>query len=110
MNARDAEIARREFLSSFVPASARRLITRAFNGCASPRQAIKAKCLDCCCYDRSEVADCRVVLCPLWRYRPFQESRRKGSKTARGNEISEKCGVQGTPAAFGSESIVVGCV
>ena len=64
-----------------VPMSARGALARAFAGKASPRAAIKAMCLDCSHFDRAEVADCRVALCPLWSYRPFVDARRP-SKTA----------------------------
>jgi hypothetical protein len=90
MSASDVEATRREFLASSVPPSVRRIMARAFARGASPRQAIKAKCLDCCCYDRAEVAGCTVVLCPLHPYRPFQETRRKASKTARGSKFSNQ--------------------
>lgn len=33
---------------------------------------VKAKCLECCNFDRSEIRDCTVLACPLWAYRPFQ--------------------------------------
>jgi len=35
----------------------------------SPTNAIKAKCLDCCCGDRREVRDCTAYTCPLFPYR-----------------------------------------
>ena len=44
---------------------------RAYVG-KSRSAAIKAKCLDCCCYQRNEVKLCTTVACPLWNYRPFQ--------------------------------------
>ena len=31
--------------------------------------AIKAKCLDCCCGQRTEVRDCEIYNCPLFPYR-----------------------------------------
>ena len=34
--------------------------------------ATKAKCLDCCCWQRVEVANCPVDTCPLWPYRPYR--------------------------------------
>ena len=49
------------------------IVQRAFGGAASPRQAIKAKCLDCCGYQRDEVRHCQVVLCPLHAHRPYQQ-------------------------------------
>lgn len=57
-----------------VPSSARGILQKTFEGSASPRAAIKANCLTCASFDREEIRSCRVLLCPLWRYRPFQES------------------------------------
>ena len=45
---------------------------------------IRAKCLDCSCYQRAEVAKCTAYGCPLWPYRmgtnpfraPMSEERR----------------------------------
>ena len=34
--------------------------------------AVKGKCLDCCNWQRVEVADCLVETCPLWLYRPYR--------------------------------------
>ena len=31
--------------------------------------AIRRKCLDCSCYQPSEVRDCRLTRCDLWPYR-----------------------------------------
>jgi hypothetical protein len=97
---------RQGFLASAVPPSARRSVARAFAGSASPRQAIKAKCLDCCGYDRAEVAGCTVIVCPLHSYRPFQENRRNGQKTARGNDISDGTAPGDTPTQSESQDIV----
>ncbi len=38
----------------------------------SRASAVKAKCLDCCCFITSEITNCTVETCPLWAYRPFQ--------------------------------------
>jgi hypothetical protein len=35
----------------------------------SPLKAIRAKCLDCSCYQPSEVRRCEAVKCPLWPFR-----------------------------------------
>ena len=35
----------------------------------SPLRAIRAKCLDCSCYQPSEVRLCEAVRCPLWPFR-----------------------------------------
>ena len=55
------------------PVSSRGILSKAFAEEGSPRQAIKAKCLDCCSFDRSEITHCTVVTCPLHPWRPFQE-------------------------------------
>lgn len=34
-----------------------------------PLQAIRSKCLDCSCYQQSEVRLCEAVKCPLWPFR-----------------------------------------
>jgi hypothetical protein len=33
------------------------------------QQAIRAKCLDCCCAQSVEVRNCQITKCPLWIYR-----------------------------------------
>jgi len=35
----------------------------------TPIKAIRAKCLDCCCDQMSEVRRCPATDCPLWEYR-----------------------------------------
>lgn len=35
----------------------------------TPLRAIRAKCLDCCCWQPKEVRLCTSVECPLWLYR-----------------------------------------
>ncbi len=32
-------------------------------------QAIRHKCLDCCCFPPSEIRECPVTTCGLWPYR-----------------------------------------
>jgi hypothetical protein len=32
-------------------------------------RAIRQKCLDCSCYQPSEVRDCKLITCDLWPYR-----------------------------------------
>lgn len=34
--------------------------------------AVKLKCLDCCCWDRTEITNCTVRQCGLWAIRPYQ--------------------------------------
>jgi len=49
----------------------------------SPLRAIRDKCLDCSCYQPSEVRLCEAVKCPLW---PFRAGRHpwwgEGEKTS----------------------------
>ena len=54
------------------PITVRHVLTQAYGKNCSPRAAIKAKCLDCCHWDRKEIKHCTVVLCPLHSFRPFQ--------------------------------------
>lgn len=37
------------------------------------REAIRAKCLDCCGGSIAEVRHCTLESCPLWRYRTGRE-------------------------------------
>ena len=53
------------------PISCQGILRDAFNKTAPKSRAIKAKCLDCCCFDRDEVKNCKAELCPLWHYRPY---------------------------------------
>lgn len=41
----------------------------------SKASAIRAKCQDCCNWDKAEIADCRVPTCPLFEYRPYGRTR-----------------------------------
>lgn len=34
--------------------------------------AVKAKCLDCCCWQRAEARDCKISTCPLYPYNPYR--------------------------------------
>ncbi|WP_162910905.1 hypothetical protein [Azohydromonas sediminis] len=54
------------------PTLYRKMLEKSFTGGLSPRQTIKAKCLDCSNFQRDEVASCRAVACPLWALRPYQ--------------------------------------
>ncbi len=58
-----------------VPISARGGYVRSALGEASPRQAIKAFCLECVYWIRSEVTQCTALACPLYEYRPFAAKR-----------------------------------
>ena len=58
-----------------VPISARGGYVRSALGEAPPRQAIKAFCLECVYWIRSEVTQCTALACPLYEYRPFAGKR-----------------------------------
>lgn len=67
------------------------ILEKAYTGKASARAAIRAKCLECCNFDRKMVDDCLSEMCPLWAYRPrFGENkalqmRRKKPRPAPGD-------------------------
>ena len=44
----------------------------------TPLKAIRAKCLDCCCEQRNEVAACPCQDCPLYPYRFGKNPNRAG--------------------------------
>lgn len=44
----------------------------------TPMKAIRAKCLDCCCWNTTEVKLCAVMDCPLHPYRDGHNPSRKG--------------------------------
>jgi hypothetical protein len=58
----------------YVPDSKKSIMKRAFAGTASPRGAIKAKCLDCVGFENvsETIGNCTCYGCPIWSYRPYQ--------------------------------------
>lgn len=57
-----------------------KLFERCYHGTASPRMAIKAKCLDCQGFDPGStegIRDCTITSCPEWNYRPYQIAKGK---------------------------------
>ena len=56
----------------------------------SPLRAIRAKCLDCSCYQASEVRLCEAIKCPLWPFRagkhPWWGEGEKNSQTLADSE------------------------
>jgi hypothetical protein len=44
---------------------------------STPMKAIRAKCIDCCAGQRSEVEQCGAVNCPLYPYRLGKSPNRK---------------------------------
>lgn len=58
----------------------------------SKAAAVKAKCLDCCCWQRTEIADCLVDTCPLWPYRPYRNAEKLRITSKSGTLANEKVG------------------
>lgn len=48
-------------------------------------QAIKAKCMDCCCHVRDEIYNCSITTCPLYSFKPV-----KGDKPVTRQRRKEK--------------------
>lgn len=61
----------KEYMSK-IPSSMQGIITRAFTK-KGFKDRVKAKCLDCCCFQREEVKECKSVTCPLHQIRPYQD-------------------------------------
>ena len=72
-----------------------KIMEAAYTGKAAARACIKAKCLDCCSFDRSLIDSCTASSCPLWLIRPrFGENkglemRRKVKKTLSQDHINK---------------------
>jgi hypothetical protein len=69
MSKQTTEQRRANYLATVSPMY-RGIVERAFAGDGGRMNAIKGKCLDCCNFDRAEVAACTVAICPLHSFRP----------------------------------------
>jgi hypothetical protein len=58
----------------------------------SPLRAIRAKCLDCCCGQISEVRRCEAVSCPLWPFRAGRHPWHSLAGKSLGNPASNEQG------------------
>lgn len=67
------------------PASYRATLSRAYSG-RSKSAGIKAFCLQCVGFLRNEVRDCTAKGCPLWPYRPYQQSNAEKTPTESGSK------------------------
>lgn len=56
----------------------------------TPIKAIRAKCLDCCGYQYSEVVKCTVTKCPLFPYRFGKRPRDLSDITGIHENVSEE--------------------
>ena len=75
----------REYVSK-TPSLSAGMVKRAFVATASPRQAIKAKCLACSNWQREEVEFCRIDTCPLWAYRPYRAASDSALESDHGSQ------------------------
>ncbi|MDE3023696.1 MAG: hypothetical protein KGI54_17920 [Pseudomonadota bacterium] len=75
MNEDEIKIYQNHHLENEVNISHRGIIARAYSGTASPRQAIKAMCLECVGEIRADITSCTGYLCPLWKFRPYTKQR-----------------------------------
>ena len=48
------------------------LFRKVYQGKASPRQCIKAFCLECNGWEMFAIRDCSATACPIWGLRPYQ--------------------------------------
>jgi hypothetical protein len=62
-----------------IPKSYKNNYTKAIEG-NSRKEALKAKCLDCMCWQKDEIKICEIDWCPLWPYRPYQNKVNKVKK------------------------------
>jgi hypothetical protein len=74
------------------------LFRRVYHGPAQRASAVKAKCLDCCCYQYAEVYACGSVACPLWRVRP-RSAKARLANPVRKTTAGFKPGWKGGPRA-----------
>lgn len=61
-----------DYLTRAVPEKHRLATGRALRGQVPRSVAVRIKCLQCCNYEREEVAACGVVTCALHPVRPYQ--------------------------------------
>jgi hypothetical protein len=62
-----------------IPRIHRKTYDKAMQG-KSLKSAIKAFCLECCCWQKEEVRLCTSFACPLFLYRPYKENSKHASQ------------------------------
>ncbi len=68
---------------NYIPSFYRGNYEKAMRG-QSKAAAVKAKCLDCCNWQRVEIQYCPCDTCPLWPYRPYKASPSGSKKDSEG--------------------------
>ena len=56
---------------------------------ASPRERIKAFCLECIGFKRDEITTCTAYACPLWDIRPYQHEKSNKSEAKDAGNTAE---------------------
>lgn len=55
-----------------------RIFERVYSSARPSRaDSLRAKCLDCCCFQVTEAAQCSSELCPLHSINPYRAKRKK---------------------------------
>ena len=62
-----------------VPRSLRANYLRTVTGTRSMKLRCKMFCLECCGWQKDEVAQCTAKACPLWEIRPCQTAKSKST-------------------------------
>ena len=62
------------------------LFKRVYGGTASPREVIKAFCLECVGFEEAAIRECTATACPLRRFRPFQKGEGESCSKAQPGE------------------------
>lgn len=62
-----------------IPKAYRAVYKKAMTG-KSLRAAVNAFCLECVCWQRLEITNCTAKNCPLYNYRPYQDSKQNPRK------------------------------
>ena len=65
-----------------VPPMYRTLFQRVYAGQIGRAAQVKAKCLDCTCYQRVEITNCQATACPLHAIRPYQNDEDQSHQDA----------------------------
>lgn len=57
-----------------------KLFQNVYAGTATRNQCIRAFCCDCMGFDSAGIKNCGDRCCPIWRFRPYQPTKKKGIK------------------------------
>ncbi len=74
------------------------ILSRRFSA-QNPVKAIRARCLDCCCGDSSEVRKCVATDCPSWPFRMGTNPFRKKPVLSKAERQRRAALLQGAPPA-----------